>query len=497
MFRRTKSIRAGLFLLLLAGAPVSSAWDEVGRHEGQDARRELRRSLAAIPVADGARFMLSEDALAMAWASRAARFRRSLQATVTGRGTVEVDRDGDEIAVLLIDSAQQVSGFARADKENEVVELVMTPTASYGGTLVDRRDGSPLADYTLQMAILSSNLAVCSSQRTDERGRFAFPHVPAGVPLWLQVDRQGDDLGPYIVGGARMFEPGEQREKDIVAAAWIGEVATTAKQPPQPPTKTRVANVAETSRAMGMPVVIFLEGDDSHEVKRVVASLLDSMEVEEIVPYLPLVVSATEQLAEPGIFTALGAPRSQEREIVMLVLRNGQEGPATLKLDCTEADSAIRRGSEFLDRHRPPAQDARVKLEDARVRARSNGRSVWVILGGTRCGPCYRLARWVDQNREILERDLVIVKVTNGLDEHFPEIERELGGSRHGIPYHVLLSPEGEILWSSESPLGNIGMPSSVEGIRHFRRMLHTARTRLTQSDIDALIDSLSSGLGR
>src|SRR5690606_9937335 len=106
-------------------------------------------------------------------------------------------------------------------------------------------------------------------------------------------------------------------------------------------------------------------------------------------------------LAARDAFTALRVPLSQEREIVMLILRDGAERPATVKLDCTDAQLAIRQGSEFLERHRPRVQDARAKLEDARVEARASGRSVWVILGGTRCGPCFLLARWVDQHREI------------------------------------------------------------------------------------------------
>ena len=38
----------------------------------------------------------------------------------------------------------------------------------------------------------------------------------------------------------------------------------------------------------------------------------------------------------------------------------------------------------------------------------------------------------------------------------------------------------------------HIGFPGSVEGIRHFRRMLDRAVRKLTAAEVDGLIESLS-----
>ncbi len=62
---------------------------------------------------------------------------------------------------------------------------------------------------------------------------------------------------------------------------------------------------------------------------------------------------------------------------------------------------------------------------------------------------------------------------------------------KHGIPWHAITEPDGTVLTTSDGPLGNIGMPSSVEGIRHFRRMLQSTARRMSTGDIDKLIESL------
>jgi hypothetical protein len=48
------------------------------------------------------------------------------------------------------------------------------------------------------------------------------------------------------------------------------------------------------------------------------------------------------------------------------------------------------------------------------------------------------------------------------------------------------------MLITSESPLGNVGHPSGYEGKRHLRKMLVATRSRLTEQQIDEIVNSLS-----
>lgn len=137
-------------------------------------------------------------------------------------------------------------------------------------------------------------------------------------------------------------------------------------------------------------------------------------------------------------------------------------------------------------------EDAREKLSKARDEASRDGKRVWVIVGGPRCGPCFRLGRWIDREHDLLAKDYVIVKVMEALEEHAGQISSEIGGDNQGIPWFVITEPDGKLLVTSAGPTGNMGMPSSTEDLRHFRKMLEQTARRLSGKEIDELIESLT-----
>ena len=104
---------------------------------------------------------------------------------------------------------------------------------------------------------------------------------------------------------------------------------------------------------------------------------------------------------------------------------------------------------------------------------------------------------WNDEedtnNRTQLERDYVLLKVDNVRDRHGAEIaKRVVSGRKHfGVPFHTIFDDNERLLIDSESPVGNIGHPSSVEGRRHLSKMLRETRKNLTEAEIKQLIDSL------
>jgi hypothetical protein len=79
-----------------------------------------------------------------------------------------------------------------------------------------------------------------------------------------------------------------------------------------------------------------------------------------------------------------------------------------------------------------------------------------------------------------------------GLDDHASEAVRSLPiADGDGIPWHAITEPDGTILATSHGPLGNIGFPSSVEDLRHLRRMLALTTRHLSAAEVDGLIGSL------
>jgi len=98
----------------------------------------------------------------------------------------------------------------------------------------------------------------------------------------------------------------------------------------------------------------------------------------------------------------------------------------------------------------------------------------------------------MDDQRELLEKDYVIVK-SFGLDNHFEEVENLLKPPRqYGIPWFAIAEPDGTVIVTSDGQLGNVGFPDSKEGMRHLRDMLGRTARRLTADELDRLAQSVS-----
>ena len=79
---------------------------------------------------------------------------------------------------------------------------------------------------------------------------------------------------------------------------------------------------------------------------------------------------------------------------------------------------------------------------------------MWVIQGGPRCGPCFRLARWIEDHHATLEKDYVVVKLMDGIDEHVTEAIAGLPiKDGDGVPWFAITEPDGTVLAISRGPL--------------------------------------------
>lgn len=445
------------------------------------------RKVVARMSLNGAAYVPSPNLVAKAWSERNGFIGPAHEPIIRDDHTIEVSFDEENLKLLVIDRERRLNGFTGVGPEADSAELVMWPTATYSGTLLDE-NGGPLADRTLRMLTESSWLDVAEPQRTDSAGRFRFSAVAVKTPLRLGM---GDEAGlpKYLLYGyRRMFEPGEVREGDNIQTEQMNR--DMAVPQPKPPLAERLADSLENARVAGMHVLVVLQGGDSKNVVRLIDRVLD-LDNDAVLAYLPVTVSASELESESATLTERKWPKPAGGELVLVALDGRQQLLGAQEFRAGDVDTAALRAQQFLTRHRPPVVDARAKLLLAREEAERYNRRVWVISGGPRCGPCFRLARWIDAHHELLEKDYAIVKVLGGVDEHADEIGQEIGGGQHGIPWHVITEPDGKIIVTSEGPLGNIGVPGSVEGIRHFRSMLEKTCRRLSSTQIDELVSSL------
>ena len=86
----------------------------------------------------------------------------------------------------------------------------------------------------------------------------------------------------------------------------------------------------------------------------------------------------------------------------------------------------------------------------------------------------------------------MFLKIDDMRDLHGAEVaERLTGHEGQGVPFQAIFDSNGKMLITSESPLGNIGCPSGFEGKKHLRKMLLTTRNRLTDQQIDGIVNTL------
>ncbi len=447
------------------------------------------RKVVARMTLDGAAYQPSSNLAAKAWTVRKGFIGPIHQPIIRDDHTIEVNFDEENLVLLVIDREKQLSGFARLGPEADSAELAMQPTATYSGTLLDEQ-GRPQADRTLRLIAESSSLDVVEPQQIDSAGRFRFAGVPVEVPVRLTIKNEDGLPQVYLFDSGKVFQPGESRQRDQVR--WEQSDDTkTAPRPPRPLAE-RLASACENARVSGMHALLLLQGDASKDVIRLTDSVLE-LDDESILAYVPATVSASQLKSEAAVLAERKWPQPSEGEIALVALDGSQQPLGMETIAAADVDAGASLARKFLLRHRPASVDARAKLLDAREKAKRDERRVLVISSGPRCGPCFQLARWIDEYHEALEKDYVIVKAMEGLDKHADEIGKEIGGAQHGIPWFIITEPDGKILMTSEGPLGNIGMPSSVEGIRHFRVMLERTARRLSAKEIDELIESLVS----
>jgi hypothetical protein len=350
-----------------------------------------------------------------------------------------------------------------------------------------------MVDQTLNLYLKTAGPETVASQQTDESGFFRFPAVPAGVPLTLGI---GGGAGAGAAAGRpdyflfdadRLFAPGELRENDDVRPERRGSPVVA----PVVPLADRVASACRNVRSSGMHVLVVLPGDDSKSATDLIDSLLDADRFSVILRYLPVRVEPGERKTEAATLSKHGWALPGPGQVMLAALDGNESTIAAQALEIGPAASAA--GEAFLKQHMPPARDALATLRAAREEARQTSRRVWIVIGGPRCGPCFRLGRWIEDHHSTLEKDLVIAKVMGALDAHDDEVIKQLPiNDGDGIPWHAITEPDGTILATSHGPLGNIGFPSSIEGCRHFRQMLERSVRRLTAAEVEDLVRSLA-----
>ena len=388
----------------------------------------------------------------------------------------------------------KATAVAVIDRLDQPLELHLKPTGELRGQLLGKED-LPLQGHAVHASLHVSGkrdftklwptsfLAATFDAETDGEGNYTLSGLPLEVALSLSADpTEGlDDEGSL---DAFYLVPNESRPRTI-SRMWEPERKI--------PFAERYAGILRDCRLSNFHALVILMRPSDDAQQFVDANFMDYSTTREVMSFMQIQGQVGDLSPGPEVAEFARSknwPLPEKGRILALAI-----GPAGRELGRIEIDSKDPTGpklaTDFVRKHAPVQVDAKEKWDEAFATARHSGRKVWVRLSGRYCGPCFMLTRWLDDQKELLDQDYVFLKI-DGRELHGDEVTRRLVGSeQQGVPFHAIFDSNGTILITSESPLGNIGHPSGVEGKKHLRKMLLATRKKLTDGQIEAIVASL------
>jgi hypothetical protein len=259
------------------------------------------------------------------------------------------------------------------------------------------------------------------------------------------------------------------------------------------PLEQQIASLNRDAQLAGMRLLVVLLGDASKDVATFGEQIWSSEDPPEILRFLPIAVSAKESQSEGGFFARLGWERPKTGEIALIIVDAAGNKLADRRLMIAGNAGLHRQLAEFIKQNAPPARDAQAILTAAEREARETQRRLFFVEGSPRCGPCLRLARWLDDQHALLAKDYVIVKVLQS-DEHSRQVIGKFNTQRdQGVPWFAIAEPDGAVIVTSVGPAGNMGFPATVKDKQLVKEMLDRTARRLTVAQRDRLLQSISA----
>jgi uncharacterized GH25 family protein len=406
-------------------------------------------------------------------------------------GCIAYSADGEWAAAKLIDDL------------SKPVRIELVRTAYLKGRILDS-NGMPMVDVPITAESILKNPKTNArgsgfsmsmkgkavTQKTDTNGDYKIGPLlrQTEIVLWMDSPNSSDrnqreDLGRYFI------ELDEQRPPLVHR---LGEPSNPAPQ--KLTTDQRIAELLRDARLGGFHAMIILADYADEQCTRFVdQNFLDYDANIQVASFMQLRLNTGEASIGKGRDFAAkknwSLPTAGSVVAVALDANGNELGQAEFDV---AGEDAKTQAAAFLDNHQPALVAAQKKWDEAFALAKKTDRRVWVRLSGRYCGPCFVLSRWIDDHRETLEKEFVMLKIDER-DQNRLEIAKEMtGGEPHGIPFFAFYSSDQSLLINSVGSTGNIGSISGFEGKRHFRRMLEQGNRRLTDEDIERLLTSLS-----
>ncbi len=436
---------------------------------------------------------------------------RDWVAVTSDAGVFQVKQYPAATYVHAVSSDQRLGAITEVPAKQSAVELGLQTLGSATGRLLEMDTKKPWARQTIQYGVRvpNENDQTWSNRfggraTTAADGTFELPRLVPGWEYELSMKPRNDGTIPSL--GGVTVEPGETKN--------IGDVTPPPPRKPYvPPTlEDRIAaafavsgtpqqrhqKAMELAALINQQLLVVFGAPDSPAVRWLMDIRYnddDFRPLRDEFRFLAIPTDETNRTDAAALASHLQVAIDSEQDFQLVLLDSAGAKRGVTSVEQFRIDGELNRDRlvKWLQEHMPEPVDARQLLEEALERAKQEDKRVLVQETATWCGPCHRLARFLDANRE-WEKDYIWVRMDHRYQEAREVMQELRDGADGGIPWFVVLDADGARLATSNEPEsgGNIGFPVTESELSHFEQVLKSTRQRLTDDEIAHLMAQLT-----
>lgn len=419
------------------------------------------------------------------------------QITADESGQFQFETTATQLGAIAYSADRRFAGTIVINELAETAQLQLYPTKEYAGKITDQ-EGMPVANHKVWASIRVEDKRRFGTsypttfnvprieQLTDSDGKYQLAGLPCKTKILLGTDTLNKERNRFRSIDEAYFLPDDKLRNQVTK---LGKEAATV-----PKSLAQRYEAMQRDCRLGHFHLMVLVRDKSNKVPMDFISkhMLNYAKQKSVSNYMQLVVDVAELTAEENrTFVDKFDWPVVSSGVFACAFDNAEQELGRIQLAPEDPDAASA-AHQFIEEHVPTQEDAQVKWKNAFQLAKKQNKRVWIRTGQRYCGPCFKLSRWMDDHRDVLTKDFILVKIDDVRDLNGRLIANRLTGDRSvGVPFHAIFAPDETMVTDSYGSIGNIGFMSGLEGKRHFQKMMETACSEISPAEISTLLESL------
>ena len=318
-------------------------------------------------------------------------------------GEFEFSSQASRVALYAHTRDAKAAGVCVVDKLDEPLAIKLLPTSEFRGRLIDG-EGRPLAKHGVFVFVREDGCKTLSTRlsafppaaftRTDDEGNYSFAGLPSNVELTLEAEPFGQvERERYL--GQLFLVPGESRRREVSRLANAEADRSFAG---------RYRSLLRNCRLSNCRLMVILSRPSDETRQFIDANLADYNRTKEIMGFIRLQGETGEGPADRDAAEFAKSrdwPMPEAGKVLAFALDATGKELGRTEFDCEDAEGPDL-AAEFICKYAPKQVNAKEKWAAAFAEAKRTNRKVWAGVGQPYCGPCIRLARWLDEQKETL-----------------------------------------------------------------------------------------------